>query len=168
MPGRRRRPGAPEDVVPGREPGQDVGLLSGFLVVPGLDGRDDLVHAGDLRAPAKPALYESDHRDCPLRANVAESVQKTNRSGADPTDLIKLLALAAAASLAGNVEFARKLSDEAQRAKQELEDALGRAHTPDGARRWQEVWNNLPKRIRDELRGKVSRPSKRGGRGPGF
>ena len=63
---------------------------------------------------------------------------------------------------------ARPLSDEAQQAKKALEDALGGAHGSGGAQRWKQIWDRLPGRVKKELRGKVSKPSGKTGRGRGF
>jgi hypothetical protein len=68
----------------------------------------------------------------------------------------------------GLLSIAKRLSDEAQRAKQALEDALGGSHAQGGIKRWQQIWNGLPDAVKRELRGKVKRPSSKTGRGRGF
>jgi hypothetical protein len=64
--------------------------------------------------------------------------------------------------------FAKELSEEAQKAKQELEDALGRGilqRVPSGGKISGIAYQ---RGIKDELRGRVPRPREKEGRGPGF
>jgi hypothetical protein len=68
----------------------------------------------------------------------------------------------------GLLSTVKRLSDEAQRAKQALQDALGGSHAQGGIKRWQQIWNGLPDAVKRELRGKVKRPSSKTGRGRGF
>jgi len=76
--------------------------------------------------------------------------------------------MALADTLQNNLDLAKKLSKEAQKAKQALDDALGSAHSEAGRKRWNDIWKSLDGAIKRELRGQVGRPVKRTGRGRGF
>jgi hypothetical protein len=55
----------------------------------------------------------------------------------------------------------RKLSKEAEAARQKLDAALGSSHNPAGKQRYDAILKALPAKLKKELRGKVRRPRKR-------
>lgn len=58
------------------------------------------------------------------------------------------------------------LSGEAKALRQQLQQALNRKHSEAGAARYKDLWNQVPRELRREVRGKVPAPSKKsfGGR----
>jgi hypothetical protein len=52
----------------------------------------------------------------------------------------------------------RKLTREAEDARQKLEAALGTSHNPARKERFEAIFQALPAKLKKELRGKVRRP----------